>query len=216
MVFGFYDNFVGNTLNPIWTQFNGGSGGSTAAYTTQNGLDVHVLTSGSSSDVGLYASYNSPSAGTVAEVLLRPMNSLSISTTRLGLGHQTVPTSKAITYGYIGTVGAASNVDLALQRSSAGTVSNLALISDVLTAGNYYTDQLQVTTGNVMATNLGDGKTSGLHSDSTYTLASIGQIVLETGGAVGNEYFYNWIRARAFPPGGVMPSASLGTLVPAA
>jgi hypothetical protein len=199
-VFGFYDNFVGSSLNPMWTVFGTGS------VTVHNGVDIKATTNPVT--IGIFASFTASSVGNVVDAYFKAVNPIAGYRTFLGFG--TTPSSVEEVNGY-GAVPNAGNSGIAVQRLVNLVQTNLAKTSETLTVGADYESQLTWQGSSLKAVDLTTGKSASA-TDSALSLSQVTQVTLSTGGGIGDEYTTFWYRVSIAPPSDTMPSTSIGAV----
>ncbi len=201
-IFSFYDNFIGTTLSSKWTTSN------SAGITVNNGLLIGAL---GTSSIGIasasaYSNYPYWLDGLVES------STTSASQKSAGFEQSTSATfgSKAYDSGYeIATSVTANTYNGIITSAGAQTLNTLVTTATrpaVLSIG-WYGNGFQAYTNNyanlVTASNM---------------LNTIGSIyfdaVVSESSSATYDLYAQWIRARVYPPGGVMPQVSFsGTML---
>ncbi|MFP3209659.1 MAG: hypothetical protein RXR82_08265, partial [Nitrososphaeria archaeon] len=207
-VFDFYDNFAGTTLSSKWTSFATTSGG--PSYSVNNGL----IESGASTSSGTWEAIHVYTTSTytpsVLEVYVPTYTGASISTTALKFGYATVaPASGGDSgthdwYAYDWNEG----LGYVLEKIISGTWYNLGNSNNAWSPGIY--SLYWPATGNEEGTfNYSNYVISSTDSSLTWGPSYI-DLKFQTNSTTSSEVIYQWVRTRAYPPNGVMPSVSLG------
>ena len=212
-VFNFYDNFAGATLNTTkWSNVgSSGTSGSTSGITINNGL---ILTGGGTNAIShqtwIRTSLSSGSFNTalVADVY---ENSPSTSTTfRWGFTNST-PTYFGNPIGFGEQIYDDGNWYTDADPGSASTQNQIGSWASL--ADTYALWSIAATSSTVL-----------FYNPNTYSnLGSAGQTITDVpsysssvGLSLTNEYtnpiYIKWVRVRAYPPNGVMPSVSFGSV----
>jgi len=197
-LFGFYDNFYGSTLSSSkWS-----TGGGSATVTVSNGLTI----SGSSTGIWLYGKISSNTQ--IFEAYISSATS-GIMQVRAGYsltqGQQTNYDSVS-DFGYVGT-------NYQIESALAGlpvTNSNLPggltvpyIQSFAWTSSGYQTAWINYASQITGSTN------TNLYSYSSSSYPTM-LVTYATPGSYSTTM--NWVRVRQYPPGGVMPSVTLGSI----
>jgi hypothetical protein len=191
-VFGFYDNFAGTKLNTAWNTI-----GCTACYVVHNGLDLSPPTvlGYVFSLTNLYASpiivdssmYGSAAGSTYIGVAYSNLQSNTpTSLNVVAGGMEWTSTTQCLYYSGSSEVCNAANPSLTVPQ-----VDSLAVASSKDVAYQNY--------GNALST----AATTPASDYPGITAYSSGDVFVE------------WFRTRTYPPNGVMPSTSIGTLTQA-
>ncbi len=193
-VFNFYDDFAGSSLNPRWS--------SVGSFSVNNGL---TLTLGE----GEYAAIAPNAAGMILESNYKVGVVSTDTDYEIGLGFGGV-TSGFQTSGYSGyNFGSASdNVQGELKYLGGQNVVSSST-TPTPTSGITYKSTFQwagSTQTGTLTTPTNVYSSSG--SDSTYTLGQVTTIYLMQYGIGSPSTTTYWIRARAYPPNGVMPTTT--------
>jgi len=192
-VFNFYDNFSGTSLNTSkWTTTTGG-----ASYTVNNGLTI----TGNGNGIWFYGKIiqNYPS---IFDVYVASYTS-GISQIRNGFS---LTQGDATNYDLITAPAETNNENLESALGAFGVAT-----ANVAYPSSYIQSLAWIATGSEMA-QVNYGNTL-IGSNSQYTIAnyypSIWFIWSASGSYTTTSY---WVRTRAYPPNGVMPSVSFGGL----
>ena len=195
-VFSFYDNFEGTTLKSAWgsIQYASGSGVTT---TVNNGL---TLSSSTNQGWGYYTNSQSIPTGGLVEAYV------STSSEGYSPGSEVLIGSLTTTQG-----------DGFAARTISGSDNYGIWNGEGFSYANSYSGSY--TSGSEVILGGLDTNQPTLYSNynSVYTLSDVGSGAHAGGfvvalGADGQATF-QWVRARVYPPGGVMPSMSFGSIV---
>ncbi len=186
-VFGFYDNFAGSTLNPGWTVMGGSSAGT---VTVSNGV---TLSGGSSGWWGIENTYPVPEPS-VIELYGETM-------TANGFG--------AGTYNGVGFIDRAGLTPTAwgIAQTSNGLVLGATFVDGGTSPALdtwYLIGGFYVSGSPVLYANYLEQVSTTYAFSSSYLVLNVYQ---------GADAVYQWVRTRAYPPNGVMPSTTLGGVV---
>jgi len=208
-VFNFYDNFAGTTLSSKWV--SGASGGTA---TINNGLSLIVPAT-----VGDYVYVASASAIATQPVIVEAYmngNSIDVAGYRLGFGlvpSQTYLLADSVSQDHVswqGTENAVTEIVMATQIGTSYTLpggvnpvdSNYHIWGIEWLSGEagwWYNGYSPITT-----------TTSDVPTDTNYLTLSYYAWSGLSGTPTSLEF--QWVRTRAYPPNGVMPSVSIGSL----
>jgi len=208
-VFNFYDNFAGTTLSSKWV--SGASGGTA---TINNGLSLIVPAT-----VGDYVYVASASAIATQPVIVEAYmngNSIDVAGYRLGFGlvpSQTYLLADSVSQDHVswqGTENAVTEIVMATQIGTSYTLpggvnpvdSNYHIWGIEWLSGEagwWYNSYSPITT-----------TTSDVPTDTNYLTLSYYAWSGLSGTPTSLEF--QWVRTRAYPPNGVMPSVSIGSL----
>jgi hypothetical protein len=207
LVFNFYDNFAGTSLSSKWTSFATTSGG--PSYSVNNGL----IESGASTSSGTWEAIHVYTTSTYTpstlEVYVSTFTGTSISAVfKIGYA-TTAPTSGGdsgsqdwYAYDWEEAIG------YMLEKVVSGGWSGLGSRNYAWSAGIY--SLYWPATGNEEGTfNYSNYVISSTNSSLTWGPSYI-DLKFQTTSTTSSEVIYQWVRTRAYPPDGVMPSASLG------
>ena len=183
-VFSFYDNFAGTSLSSSW------SVGSGVAVSVDNGLTYNA------SNAGWNGLMNSKTlnAPVVEEIYSKMISGFAITAVGLASGNTSLATTGSI--GYEGRTGSnqGTTIENPIGSSTLGTGAALSLNTMYIVTGI----TVNSTEGTVQI-NYGANGTATL---STASILLPDNIVI---GGYNSMVFVQWIRVRAYPPGGVMP-----------
>ena len=193
-VFTFYDNFAGTTLSGLWTNNVGNAGGTLTinngmSYTRGGGSNNYAfLYSTSTFSQGIYETYGNIPAGGAS-------GSYTYASFGLGAG------ANFNAGAYVGDINSA----YALYT---GTGSADTIVSG-LSGGTYI---WSVFVPSSSPSSISGSQNYGTAVTSSTNLPTLPQNIMfadqtNTGKNVGT---FNWVRDRAYPPSGVMPSTSVG------
>ncbi len=211
-IFSFYDNFAGATLSSKWV--TAASGGTA---TINNGLSLTVPET-----VGDYVYVASASAiasqPIIAEAFMNG-NSINVGGYRLGFGlvpSQTYLLASGVSQDHVSWQGTELATTEILGSVQTGTAYvNLDGVNPV--DSNYHIWGLEWLSGEAGYWYNGypapATTTSDVPTDTTYLTLSYDAYTNIGGIPTAMEYY--WVRTRAYPPNGIMPTASFGTLYPA-
>ncbi|MCL5675389.1 MAG: hypothetical protein M1611_02130, partial [Candidatus Marsarchaeota archaeon] len=208
-VFNFYDNFAGTTLSSKWVA--GASGG---IYTVNNGLSLNIPET--TGDYVYIASASPVASQPVIVEAYMNGNSLDISGVRTGFGlvpSQTYLVQSGGTQDHVSWQG----TELAVTEIVASVQTGTSYVNptDVNPVdGNYHLWGIEWLSGTAGFWYNGYSPitttTSDVPTDTTYlTLSYYAYGTIST---PPQATLYQWLRTRAYPPNGVMPSASFGSL----
>jgi hypothetical protein len=183
-VFNFYDNFAGTSLNTnIWTQVGTG-------YSINNGFIFQ--TSGTATDNNYLQSISSFSLPIITEAYIYPTNGGWIGFSQIG----TYSSGGVLAYYYPAQNGwelyRGSNQ---LHYTGNDAENTYYIMSEIMLPGG--TALLNVNYVNLIT------------SSSGYFSGTTGNLYIGDNTGTGTMY---WIRTRAYPPNGVMPSVSFGSV----
>ena len=191
-VFNFYDDFKGTSLNTSkWTV-------SGITYTVDNGFSATA--SAGLQDYIASSSYTA-GVGTVVDFYGNPFQS---GTTWEETGLSTATNSNnegSFIQGYDGAV-------FGQQKSSNGNSNNSGDLATSSTTGIYSTSIASSSTSYYQL-NYGTAQSVSANAP-TYPLPIV--LVKGDSGTFSDTYFVQWIDVRAYPPNGVMPSISFGSV----
>jgi len=186
-VFSFYDNFAGTTLNSEWSTANALG----LSYNVNNGFSATASTA-TDANIVTSISYSSP-------LILDFYGNLYQSDTNWTES------------GFV-TNSSSNNQGTFLQGSSGSVYGQLnngtAINTDNLTTSNNGNQTWSVIWANPTTTfqlNYGNSQSA---SESGISSSLYIGLIKAKGGAFSQPYYIQWIRARAYPPNGVMPSVS--------
>ena len=189
-VFNFYDNFAGTTLNSSW------SVGSGVTVSVNNGLTVDA------SNAGWDGLMNSKTlnAPIVEEIYSKLISGYAIMATGLASSN-TLDTTNSIGYEGRSLNGQGATIENPIGASTLEEGTGLASGVMYIVTG--------ITINSIEGTvqiNYGADDTETL---SSATISLPNNIVI---GGYNSEFFVQWFRTRAYPPNGVMPSVSFGSV----
>ncbi|MFP3209694.1 MAG: hypothetical protein RXR82_08470, partial [Nitrososphaeria archaeon] len=210
-IFNFYDNFAGTSLSSKWASY---ASVPELTYSVNNGL----IESGTSSSSGTWEAIQVYTVSTytpsILEVYVPTDTGASVSATALKIGYATVaPGPGGIIglhdwYAYDWQSSGGGPVGYMLEKVVSGTWSNLGNITASWSAGIY--SLYWPATGNVVGTfNYSNYVISSTDSSLTWGPSYI-SLEFQTTSMTPSEVIYQWVRTRAYPPNGVMPSVTLG------
>ena len=185
-VFSFYDNFAGTSLSSSW------SVGSGVAVSVDNGLTYNA------SNAGWNGLMNSKTlnAPVVEEIYSKMISGYAITTVGLASAN-TLTTTGSI--GYEGRI----------VSNQGTTIENPISSSTLMTGAALSLNTMYIVTGITVNSTEGTVQINyGANGTATLSTASIllpDNIVI---GGYNSTVFVQWLRVRAYPPGGVMPSSS--------
>ncbi len=187
-VFSYYQNFSGTVLSSLWQNPNSytaiQNNGLTLTAPSGGGLFYYNVNMPSSYAVDAYMKGNSLLSSTVTDLMSMGAGGSLNNYTELYLSNS-LPSTWILQSG---------------GNSGGGTV--------VGTENNYYVMTLSGTPSSVSSF-VNYTPISSLTGASNSINPNIG---VYTSGAGGNSYFLDWMRVRSYPPGGVTPSATFGSL----
>ena len=205
-VFSTYDNFTGQTISSLW--YTTGCPVSSCYY-VNNGLTfLPGIVSGAE------FSYQNAYSGNLAVDAYESTNALISSGPRFGVGYGLLTTNYAGGSGFVDPLSGALGFvySTGTYIYAPGAAGNSITSSE--SASTYYVFSL-------LASSTIDGFSVNYGSPVAYaysqTLSSLYPgMGADTDGVVPEVtgVFAYWFRTRAYPPGGVMPSSSLGTYAP--
>ncbi|MFP3417731.1 MAG: hypothetical protein RXO71_05580 [Nitrososphaeria archaeon] len=219
-VFPFYDDFAGSSLSSKWTEFDTVAG----TISVNNGLIISPSPPPppppppsppppppSGNYVGVYASVTPiTSTGMVLETLVQPEGSnpsQNYNDYSTFLGYGTTTSSTAPSNGFSGDFWGSGNNKSFIIMWSNSHAQYLSQAYDSATQGNLYLTSFAWTSaGNLYVL---DSNGAVLASTSTqYSISSVTQVVIAANAASSGKTQYKvyWVRIRAYPPNGVMPS----------
>ena len=211
-MFNFYDNFAGTSLSSKWVSANSGTGNT---LTVDNGLTENVAET-----VGNYVYVASSSAIASQPIVVEAYmngNNINVGGYRLGFGlvpSQTYLLPTAVSQDHVswqGTEAATTEILTSIQTGTSYVQMNGVTPVD----GSYHIWGLEWLSGEAGSWYNGyptpTTTTSDVPTDTTYlTLSYYAYSGLS--GTPSNLQF-QWVRTRAYPPNGVMPSAVFGNPV---
>jgi len=213
-VFPFYDDFAGRTLSSNWAKFDTRVG----SISVNNGLIISPSHNYPGYYIGVYASVTPiTSTGMVLETLVQPEGSnpsQGYNDYSTFLGYGTTPSSIAPSYGFSGNFWGYGNNEsfIAIWSNNYPPLSYLSQAYDSATQGNVYLTSFAWTSaGNLYVS---DSNGAVLTNTSTaYSISSVSQVVISANAASSGKTQYKvyWVRIRAYPPNGVMPSVIIPT-----
>jgi len=228
-VFPFYDDFAGSSLSSKWTEFDTGPAPPGPAppgpapppagtISVNNGLIISPSPPPppAGNYVGVYASVTPiTSTGMVLETLVQPEGSnpsQNYNDYSTFLGYGTTPSSIAPSYGFSGNFWGYGNNESFIAMWSNNYYYYLSQAYDGATQGNVYLTSFAWTSaGNLYVS---DSNGAVLTNTSTaYSISSVSQVVISATAAWSGttQYKVYWVRIRAYPPNGVMPSVIIPT-----
>jgi hypothetical protein len=197
-VFNNYWNFAGTSLPSGWTSaLNGGS------INIHNGLTIS--SSSSKTTLAISPSITPLSNGEIFEQYVNVPSSINYG---LVAGYGTTSSSTDTQNGYFGGFDTDISTASGIWRTSSGSFSQLASAS-FPGAGTYILGLSWAGSSLVATTNYNSFASA---TSTTFSLSQVNQIVLRNANADGTSTTY-WLRTRAYPPSGVMPSYSFGSVV---
>ena len=200
-VFNFYDNFAGTTINTaVWQEINSGAG----SYSQNNGITISETTYKSSTELVSVNEYSG-----LLEGLVTSQNTGSFRGTGMEIA-TTLPSSGALQNGYRFMVSTNSEPGSYIQEVKSGTGATIASNSAV-PGVPYLLGALWPATGSEI---FGDNYAS--HVSATNSSFSISPYYISLyagsdGSNIGTIAF-QYVRIRAIPPNGIMPSVSFGSV----
>ncbi len=206
-LFNFYDNFAGTSLNPKWVA--GVSGGT---YTINNGLSLSVPETDGDY---VYLASNSAIASQpiIAEAYMNG-NSVSVGGYRLGFGlvpSQTYLLPSGTSQDHVSWQGTESSTTEIVGSVQTGTSYTLPTGVNPVD-GNFHIWGLEWLSGEAGFWYNGYSSTTtttDVPTDTTYlTLSYYADTALS---GVAPALRFQWVRTRAYPPNGVMPSITFST-----
>ena len=213
-VFPFYDDFAGRTLSSNWAKFDTRVG----SISVNNGLIISPSHNYPGYYIGVYASVTPiTSTGMVLETLVQPEGSnpsQGYNDYSTFLGYGTTPSSIAPSNGSSGNFWGDGNNEsfIAMWSNNYPPLSYLSQAYDSATQGNVYLTSFAWTSaGNLYVS---DSNGAVLTNTSTaYSISSVSQVVISANAASSGKTQYKvyWVRIRAYPPNGVMPSVIIPT-----
>jgi len=213
-VFPFYDDFAGRTLSSNWAKFDTRVG----SISVNNGLIISPSYNNYGYYIGVYASVTPiTSTGMVLETLVQPEGSnpsQGYNDYSTFLGYGTTPSSIAPSFGFSGNFWGDGNNEsfIAVWSNNYPPLSYLSQAYDSATQGNVYLTSFAWTSaGNLYVS---DSNGAVLTNTSTaYSISSVSQVVISANAASSGKTQYKvyWVRIRAYPPNGVMPSVIIPT-----
>ena len=213
-VFPFYDDFAGRTLSSNWAKFDTRVG----SISVNNGLIISPSYNYLGYYIGVYASVTPiTSTGMVLETLVQPEGSnpsQGYNDYSTFLGYGTTPSSIAPSFGFSGNFWGYGNNEsfIAVWSKNYPPLSYLSQAYDSATQGNVYLTSFAWTSaGNLYVS---DSNGAVLTNTSTaYSISSVSQVVISANAALSGKTQYKvyWVRIRAYPPNGVMPSVIIPT-----
>jgi len=192
-IFPFYDNFAGTSLNTSKWSVNG------ITYNVNNGFSAISSAAGGDGVWTPSANYSPP---IILDFYGNPYASDGVWA-ETGFVATTSPYSTyndgTFIQGYSGNIFGQQHVNISSTNSGNLATSNVGnQIWTVIWASS--------TTSNYQ---LNYGNTQTLSSDAPYPPLAIG-LVKANNGTSSPTYYVQWLRTRAYPPNGVMPSISFG------
>ena len=197
-VFTLYDNFAGNTLSGIWSVSSNNRG----TYSVNNGITF--TTTANFGHVFIYSA-----TVTEPQVAEAYMTSVSGDNPMLGVDTQSAFNRIGMYNGY--SLNWYSSTDSLCPENSGGTgtCSTLGVTSFPSGVWSVYWG-----TAGVEGSTDGSGNTITSTDNSLGNIANYG-IYLGTSRDSSGSNTIQWARMRAYPPNNVMPSTSLGPVMPA-
>ena len=189
-VFNYYTNFAGTTLNSSW------SVGSGVTFSVNNGLTVNASSSGWD---GLMNS-KTLNAPIVEEMYSKLISGYAIMATGLASSN-ILRTTDSIGYEGRSVNGQGTTIENPIGASTLEKGTGLAIGVMYVVTGI----TVNSTEGTVYI-NYGADGTSTL---SSATISLPNNIVI---GGYNSEFFVQWFRTRAYPPNGIMPSVTFGSV----
>ncbi|MCW1302773.1 MAG: DUF2341 domain-containing protein [Candidatus Rehaiarchaeum fermentans] len=198
-VFNFYDNFKGTSLNTSkWSVTNNGG----FTLTVNNGLTMTQTGAGDNRE-GIIT-VNSIPIPSIIEMYGKIPQDVSTSYDMSMFGFMSALAPNSDYWATIGTFNSVGNIYLSSLYATNNSQTN------VLTNYNSYARSNNIWgvayNGAVITSELNYGDSYSLSYSTTATLY-LG-FYLEGNG--NSSYFAQWVRVRAYPPNGVMPSVSIG------
>jgi hypothetical protein len=200
MVFPFYDNFQGNALGSGWVDNSAASG---SPVTVNNGLTV----GSASSKTVLPAVYSSNDFPTPA--VLEFYTTIQASSSSYGQAVGLMDSSNCSRNNIaVGSIGAPTNGLWTTSDGNANPESGLAFNTPSL----YSISVPGQSPSNTIAATVNYGSPSYTSLDVPTVSLPVGFFNgASSGGPLGPTY---WVRVRAYPPNGVMPTVSIGSAAP--
>ena len=206
-VFTNYWNFAGTTLPNGWT--SGGAGG-TLTVTVNNGITIQMTSTGGTWGFGhVYTTgaYNTQ----LVEGFLSSFNiGNGNDYARLGLMTSPINIGEEGTNGYdFFLFNAYVTTDQSLEKYVNGGQANLVTGSTTPSSNTVYSLMWPATGQESTLVNYGNLISS---ADSSITQANSYIDLEQTANGAPDGYTVQWLRTRAYPPSGVMPSVSFGSV----
>ncbi len=197
-VFNFYDNFSGTTINTaVWQEINSGAG----SYSQNNGITISETAYKSSTELVSVNEYSG-----LLEGLVTSQNTGSFRGTGMEIA-TTLPSSGALQNGYRFMVSTNSEPGSYIQVVNSGSGTTLSSNSAV-PGVPYLLGALWPETGSEI---FGDNYAS--HVSATNSSFSVSPYYISLyAGSDGSNYgtiTFQYVRIRAIPPNGVMPSVAV-------
>jgi len=190
MVFNFYDNFAGTSLNISKWSVNG------ITYKVNNGF--FATSSGASSD-GIWSSLVSYSPSVILDFYGDPYQSSTFWAESGFVTNTTSNNDGTFIQSYYGAIFGQQQYSVSSSSNSNDlATSNVSNQVWSIIWKNSTTTDYQLNYGNTQVVNK-DGPSPPLH---------IGLVKADSG-SFSNTYFIQWIRVRAYPPNGVMPIVNI-------
>jgi len=195
-VFKFYDNFAGTSLNTNkWNVYG------TISYTINNGLTV---SSYGSTLAGIYSVDTSAiSTGQTMDFYGTPYQSGSTYTNTGFFNHSA--SVGAFIQGYNG------NIFLQVQDAGGNSATMATSSSYAVFSINFISTSETAITAQMNYGSLYSQTNSGTFSYSSFPIAA----AFTNSQTLSPIQYVQWLRTRIYPPNGVMPKVSFGTLAPA-
>ena len=211
-IFQIYQNFAGTSLPSGWSFSQGGFGG--GSYTVSNGLTLSTGTAPPLSSPTVYNTILIDAYNYILESYASTTTS-TYNTGFIGAGSGVYTGTSCGTWepnnGYVLAQNTNTNVYIVNSPGSSGCAaigSNVGSIS----VGPYYVFSLYWSSQGTQLGSINYG-TFVLNSNSIYLGNSVNIEVFNGDNAgINTVAHFTWVRARAVPPNGVMPSVSFGSV----
>jgi hypothetical protein len=202
-VFSFYDNFAGTSLNTgKWNSYIGNG-----SITINNSLTINMSSSGTYAGI---VSYNGYPLQLIFDTYLTSFSASSLNNPGAGIEIQSANSTSASGYIYISWNGENSNGGSIVYGSISGGDEGVAAGPNFPSSNTVISSYWLATGNEGFALNYNSFTTStnssvGIGSANYYALATFAN-------SPSTTVVWQWARARAYPPNGVMPSVSVGSL----
>jgi hypothetical protein len=213
-VFNFYDNFAGTALSSQWTS------SSTSSYSIKvdDGLTIS-LPSGAAAG-GAYV--NSVNAVVGNNIILQGLINQGDESTTNERGLIGASISNSVYQ--VWDNGGSSGDTIVGWSAGKDNVGNIIQAMSVLNGAYTYLNSISSNSNlniysvfvsdSTVGTYVNDGSVSTTTTDVPPKPLYISLSDYSTGGGAAVNSFYQWIRTRAYPPNGVMPSVTIGSVQP--
>ncbi len=199
-VFNFYDNFLGGTLNSRWSTCG-------SSHSVNDGVTLGSLNA-------IYATLSPSSTGLIIDSYFKPV---SIGTDLdyeliLGYGGAAAGSYCFANSGYGGYFGGnTGSTAYGITKYVSNSQNGMGYVtSSAASDGVPYINTLEW--GGDTLTHLYNYGNAYTGTDTTYSLSQATQIFIAQYGVSSPSSTTYWVRERAYPPGGVMPTASYGAV----